>query len=125
MNAVFILNQSLKSKIQSIRNSVESFTKKCCDTHYMLESGDITATFYVNQTSDGLLYRNLQVSVDHRHGNIFPRDEIVYTLSHYFGFTGTNPDYVGLVNEPGDDWEFTYMKSRNLITVSQLMQFLH
>ncbi len=85
---------------------------------YVLKSGDHTAVFTFTMVPLGKVYRHMTVSVP-RKGK-FPQPLAVWTLAHYFGFTGAtvNP-YTDTVAEPAEGWAADTNEEQGCIVVQQ------
>jgi hypothetical protein len=84
---------------------------------YVLISGDTRAVFTWTHIF-GSLIRHMTVSVSTP--KKYPTPEVVWTLAHYFGFTGAKPeDQFQLVKEPAPDWNVGINENEGCIVVQQ------
>jgi len=83
-------------------------------SEYVLKSGTIKAVFTWTLQPSGEVFRHLTVS-SHK----LPHPYIVWTMAHYFGFTGAEVDEVSTVLKPADTWEARVVERDGCIAVIQ------
>jgi len=84
---------------------------------YVLRSGDHRAVFSWTMAPTGEVRRHMSVSVP-RKGK-YPQPIVVWTLAHYFGFTGAELGDGDVVHEPADGWVFAQDEDEGCIVVQQ------
>lgn len=67
---------------------------------FVFESGTIRAVFTWTKVGTGQVFRHMSVS----NATNYPQPFVVWTLAHWFGFKGAEPDDQGIVQKPGLTW---------------------
>lgn len=90
------------------------------DPRHVLTPGTYRAVFSWTVDQAGRPHRHLSVSVG-RPGKA-PIPMVVFTIAHWLGFTGTEPDEDGIVQTFGDHWVMWMDPVENTACVSELVE---
>lgn len=83
---------------------------------YVLQGTSVRAVFTWTVSPDDVR-RHLSVSV--KAEGRAPLPIMVWTLAHYFGFTGAKVDEHGLVQEPAPSWGFMVDEAEDCVVVQE------
>lgn len=89
---------------------------------HILESGTTRAVFSWTKhpEHEDIILRHMSVSVK-RKGR-YPRPLVVWTIAHLFGFTGAEPNDVGVVIKPAPTWKMASDETEHTVVVQESIE---
>jgi hypothetical protein len=87
---------------------------------YVLESGTIRAVFSWTLVPDGDIFR--QMTVSSKNPGKWAQPLIVWTLAHYFGFTGATTNEHDLVEEAASSWQVQMVEEESCVMVVEKVE---
>ena len=89
---------------------------------HVLKSGTTRAVFSWTRhpEHEDVILRHMSVSVQ-RKGR-YPRPIVVWTIAHLFGFTGAEPNDVGVVIKPAPTWQMASDETKHTVVVQESIE---
>lgn len=125
---VLVLDDATKGEAERVRRHAEkrenwyvpgSTTVPGDDSRHVFMAGTYRVVFSWTLGGDGRVFRHLSISVGPPYSGKAPSPIVVFTIAHWLGFTGAEPDEHGTVGTFSDTWQMSVDRQHNAAIVAE------